>query len=59
MHKAKNIYFPLIKKNEMAQGRGWPKAEYLPLTLIFFFIYLLWYFKLSLKAFYRTDEYSE
>ena len=32
MHKAENIYFLLIeKKNEMAQGRGWPKAGYLPL----------------------------
>ena len=32
MHKAQNIYFLLIKKkNEMAQGRGRPEAEYLPL----------------------------
>ena len=31
MHKAKNIYFFLKKKNEMAQGRGWPKAGYLRL----------------------------
>ena len=37
MYKAKNIYFRLIKKkkkNEMAQGKGWPKAGYLPLRRI-------------------------
>ena len=29
MHKAKNMYFVLIKKNEMAQGRRRPKIGYL------------------------------
>ena len=33
MHKAKNICFLLIKKknNEMAQGRRWREAGYVPL----------------------------
>ena len=28
------IFFSFIKKNEMAQGRGWPKAGYIPLLII-------------------------
>ena len=31
--KAKNIYFLFIKKNEMAQIGGWPKAGHLPLLI--------------------------
>ena len=66
MHKAKNIYFLLIKKkkkkkkkktqNEMAQGRWRPKAGYLPLCIDTLLDCERWNKKISTQKFYSVKN---